>query len=178
MRNTATTNVHTAEIPHCRHFLDTPKVTFFAANIDLDSDVGKDTYLWACSDLGAAPMAAILKSLGKTDINLSSRNMGSKSAIALASALKVDCRFVCRLDRSICENECTGQSAISRFLHLAQKNSRVESLNVADNGMGPEGGAHIAAAMAENKTIVQAASSLNVHTSLAAQTFPPGKLQP
>ena len=57
--------------------------------IDLERHVGRDTYLWACEDTGAAPMKAVLDNLGKPDIKLSGRNMGTKGAIALSHALKV-----------------------------------------------------------------------------------------
>ena len=61
----------------------------FVELIDLEAHVGKDTYLWACGDVGAAPATSVLKNLDKPKINLSGRNMGTKGAVALSSALKV-----------------------------------------------------------------------------------------
>ena len=57
--------------------------------IDLEKNVGKDTYLWACEDLGAAPSRTVLQNLAGPEIKLPNRNIGTKGMMALAQALKV-----------------------------------------------------------------------------------------
>ncbi len=51
--------------------------------------MGKDTYLWACEDLGAAPSRTVLQNLAGPEIKLPNRNIGTKGMMALAQALKV-----------------------------------------------------------------------------------------
>ncbi len=65
-------------------------LSIFTGIIDLEKNVGKDTYLWACEDVGAAPSRTVLQNLAGPEIKLPNRNIGTKGVMALAQALKVN----------------------------------------------------------------------------------------
>lgn len=106
----------------------------------------RSTYLYKCHELGLPPVAMFMAKIESEVVNLHHRGMGSKGAMAISEALRVN-TSIRSLNLSDNWLEDAGATHIARVLPA---NRTLVSLHLGDNRIGHEGARAVCAALADS----------------------------